>query len=102
MIRRSEEERTKELLEKQEALLKKQSQIQEQLKDLKARGNTKKRKMDTRRKIIAGAITLHHAETDPEYREWLAKELRNFITRKTDKDLFSDLLSELASESPHS
>jgi replicative superfamily II helicase len=84
----------KSLEEQKEELLKKQKQIQKRLKDLSSRENAKKRKDDTRRKIILGAICQHHAELKPEFKKWLADEVRKSLSKQRDIDLFADLLSE--------
>ncbi len=46
-------------------LLEKKRQIDAQIKDAQARDRAKKRKEDTRQKIIAGALALEHAERNP-------------------------------------
>jgi hypothetical protein len=51
--------------DKMTALLKKQEEIANQLKQLKAREKDTERKADTRRKVIAGALALEHMERHP-------------------------------------
>lgn len=58
-------------IEKQIASLKatsdkKLAQLQARLKAEKARGREKQRKLDTRRKIIAGALALEHMDRNPD------------------------------------
>jgi hypothetical protein len=52
--------------DKKTALLKRQEQIAEQLKLLRAREKQDERKADTRRKIIAGALALEHLAKEPK------------------------------------
>jgi hypothetical protein len=52
--------------DKMTALLKKQEEIANQLKQLKAREKETERKADTRRKVIAGALALEHFAQHPE------------------------------------
>jgi hypothetical protein len=51
---------------KMTALLKKQEEIANQLKQLKAQEKESERKADTRRKVIAGALALEHLKTNPD------------------------------------
>lgn len=87
MTRKTPEERRAELLARKQKL-------EAQLKKLDARDVSKKRKADARRKIIVGAICLHHAEVKPDFRKWLIGELKSSLTRQQDIDLFADLFSE--------
>jgi hypothetical protein len=52
--------------DKMTALLKKQEEIANQLKQLKAREKDTERKADTRRKVIAGALALEHFAQNPD------------------------------------
>lgn len=80
--------------ERRAILLDRKKKLEDQLKRLDARSSAKKRKDDTRRKIILGAICLHHAELKPEFKKWLADEVRKSLSKQRDIDLFADLLSE--------
>lgn len=69
--------------------------LREQEKRLKARIQKKsaqvrsaERKKDTRRKIIAGALALEHAEQDPNFGIVLKQLLREYVTRPEDRALF--------------
>lgn len=66
--------------------------IEEQLKNLKAKVNKleamereQKKKIDTRRKILAGSYLLHKYNDKPDE---LAKLLDPFLTRDKDRELF--------------
>jgi hypothetical protein len=52
--------------DKMTALRKRQEEIAAQLKLLEARDKEQARKDDSRRKIIAGALALEHAEKNPD------------------------------------
>ena len=66
---------------------------------LKARLGKQERANDTRRKVLLGALVLHRLESgkDEEFsrrlREWLKRELPDFLTRPGDKELFADLIA---------
>lgn len=53
------------------------------------------RKNDTRRKIIAGALALEHAQHDPDFAATLAGLLNEHVTKPQDRALF-DFLPERA------
>lgn len=65
---------------------------------LKARLGKQERANDTRRKVLLGALVLYRLENgkDEEFsrclREWLKRELPDFLTRDTDKALFAELI----------
>ena len=74
------------------------SQLDAQRKTLQTRLGKQERTMDTRRKILLGALVLHRLEDgkrefDVALREWLGRELPGFLTRDDDKALFTDLLA---------
>ena len=58
-----------------------------------ARMEYRDRKRDTRRKVIAGAIVLAHAEHDTEFRRNLSRLFQLHVTRPHDRALFPDLLA---------
>lgn len=74
-----------------ERLEKRQQKIQERIRTLKNREKAKARKLDTRRKIIAGAILLKKIETGDfpveQFRQWIDCE----ITRSQDLSLFKGI-----------
>jgi hypothetical protein len=78
------------------------SELQKQAAQLNARIQKERgkirdaeRKKDTRRKIIAGALALEHAEQDPEWQATLHKLLSRYVERDEDRALFG-LLSRSA------
>lgn len=81
-----------------EKLEAKKRQVEEQLKRLNAREAKRKRQDDTRRKIIAGALALTHAqdEQNEEFRRTLYRLIGRYTTRPGDRALFG--LDPLESE----
>lgn len=74
-------DKLKKLIEQRKAL---DAKIQlEQNKE-----NEKKRKEDTRRKILAGAVVLDEAGRQPKFKEELYNLLGRFLTRADDRALF--------------
>lgn len=71
-----------------EALLERRSQIEARLKRLDAQERTRERKADTRRKIIAGALALEHAERDEDFGRELWKLIDSRVERERDRELF--------------
>lgn len=66
----------------------KESQLKARIQKKRAEVAGKKRKQDTRRKIIAGALALEHAEQDGQFGATLTKLLREHVTRPEDRKLF--------------
>lgn len=62
-------------------------QISNQIKSTQAKLAEKERKIDTRRKIIAGAVALEHAEKNPEWGKDFLALLSKAVTRKDDREL---------------
>jgi hypothetical protein len=69
-------------------LLEKKARLDARLKALALQDQKQKRKDDTRRKIIAGALVLEHAEMKPEVAGMLAALLNRYVTRPQDRALF--------------
>lgn len=78
--------------DKMATLLKKQEEIANQLKQLKAREKDSERKADTRRKVIAGALALEHLGKEPtsEFARVLFKLLDDYVEPRS-RHLFSFL-----------
>ena len=74
-------DRLEKLRQQQEKLKRKIALEQSRLRD-------QERKRDTRRKIIAGALVLKHAEIHPAFRETLHELLDKFVERDEDRALF--------------
>lgn len=80
MARKTDEERLQALEEQKQ-------KISAKISKQKASLTAKKRKEDTRRKIIAGAIALEHMEHDSAFRQTMMRLLREH-TKESDKTLF--------------
>ena len=74
------------------------AQLEAQRKTLQIRLSNQERAIDTRRKVLIGALVLHRLANDRDVQfaggiaEWLRRELPKFLTRDGDRDLFDDLL----------
>jgi large subunit ribosomal protein L7/L12 len=55
---------------------------------LQARQQVQERKKDTRRKVLAGAMILHHVKTGRFPMEEFLKMMDGFLTRPFDRELF--------------
>lgn len=77
-------------LSRLEKLREKKAQLDAQIKGVEARARQQTRKHDTRRKIIAGALALHHMEKNPEdsFSKKLARLLDEYVTRPHERKLF--------------
>ena len=86
-----------ELLEKLE---KEQEELQAELAERKAKLNARtsrvrsrlsarERKIDTRRKILIGAMVLSHVDQKPEDNENLLADLDEFLDHPRDRELFN-------------
>ncbi|MGR9285511.1 mobilization protein [Rhizobium johnstonii] len=80
------------------------AQLEAQRKTLQIRLGKQERAVDTRRKVLIGALVLHRLEHDRDVQiggglaAWLRSELPKFLTRDGDRDLFDDLLKRRANE----
>ncbi|TBA94936.1 mobilization protein [Rhizobium ruizarguesonis] len=80
------------------------AQLEAQRKTLQIRLGKQERAIDTRRKVLIGALVLHRLEDDRDVQiggrlaAWLRSELPKFLTRDGDRDLFDDLLKPQANE----
>jgi hypothetical protein len=80
------------------------AQLEAQRKTLQIRLGKQERAIDTRRKVLIGALVLHRLEHDRDVHfaggiaQWLRRELPKFLTRDGDRDLFDDLLKQQANE----
>ena len=69
-------------------LEKKKQQIANRIVRLRNMESAKQRKIDTRRKILAGAWVLHRADQDTDTRLRLMKGLDEFLEHSRDRELF--------------
>ena len=67
---------------------KKQQQINKLEQEL-AKSTLQKRKDDTRRKILIGAMIIGKTKNDPEFNKQVLAELDRFLEREADRKLFN-------------
>jgi hypothetical protein len=70
-------------------LQKQRDQIQARIDKEKALLKSLERKKDTRRKIIAGALALEHADKNEGWGKTLRRLLDEYVTRPDDRELFN-------------
>ena len=71
-----------------EKLKAKQERLAERIKLLKSREKERKKKQDTRKKILLGAYLLERMAKDESLEKETLVALEKFLTRKTDRELF--------------
>ena len=73
-----------------EKLRQQKAQLDAKIKGLEARTRQQARKNDTRRKIIAGALALHHMALNPDdpFSKKLSRLLDEYVTRPYERELF--------------
>ena len=74
--------------EQLEKLEQKQEQLKAKIQLIRNREATKQRKIETRKKILAGSAVLDAARKDPAAQEKLTKLLDSFLTAERDRKLF--------------
>ena len=77
-----------------EELLKKREQLNAHIQKARARECAQKRKEDTRRKILLGALMMHMMEKGELERDKILKKLDGFLTRDIARKLFDLPLKE--------
>jgi hypothetical protein len=82
------------------------AQLEARKKALQARLSKQERAVDTRRKVLLGALVLQRLETgtDPEFtrrlRDWLKRELPGFLIRENDRALFPEFIDQKPGSEP--
>lgn len=73
-----------------EKLQQKKAQLETQIKGLQAREQSQARKNNTRKKIIAGALALHHLDKNPDdpFSKKLLRLLDEYVTKPYERKLF--------------
>jgi hypothetical protein len=74
--------------DKLERWMKQKEQLDARIRKEKNRQSARQRKLDTRRKILAGAWVLDEAEKRPDFKKFVYQRLDSFLTRKTDREVF--------------
>ena len=70
------------------ALEAKAKQLKARIRLLKAKSAHSERKMDTRRKVLVGAMMLEKAEKDPALKSRIHNELATWLRRDIDRQAF--------------
>lgn len=63
-------------------------QLAERIKQLEARAKQKDRKLETRRKVLLGALLATWMDEDAALNQRVLKALPEFLTRQVDRDVF--------------
>jgi len=71
-----------------EELKQKRAAIDARIRSEEAKSRARNRKLDTRRKVLAGAAVLYQAEQDAAFKEHLNGILAGFLSRKEERELF--------------
>ena len=91
-MRLTDEELLEKLRQEQRELLiqlgKKKAILNARALRVRSRLAGRERKIDTRRKILAGAMTLSRADRSPEDKAAMLKELDGFLDHPRDRELF--------------
>lgn len=81
----------KTLEERLEEAQKKEAQAKALVQRTKAQLSSKRRKEDTRRKIVIGGMVIAHMSHDPGFAAQIEKLMSEQITRPEDRKLFDNL-----------
>ncbi len=71
-----------------EKLLEKEKQLKAKIQAAKSREREKERKLDTRRKILIGAMVLEGMKNSEEYETKIRQNLDKYLTKNKDRVLF--------------
>jgi large subunit ribosomal protein L7/L12 len=81
-------QKEQEMNKRLEQLLQKREQLNAQIEQIRARETAQKRKEDTRRKILLGALMIEMMDKGELDRSKIMKRLSGFLTRDIDRNLF--------------
>lgn len=80
------------------------AQLDARKKALQSKLARQERARDTRRKVLLGALLMHRMDGENEQarrlRDWVQRELPEFLTRDGDKELFDDLIASDNTQQP--
>ena len=82
------------LKKRREALREEEKKLEKKWRESQVRMKARDRKLDTRRKIVAGALTLDLVAESDRIREWFIEQLWQDHVPDRDRILFDDLLTE--------
>ncbi len=72
-----------------DALKAKKAAIEAQIQRLNSAAAKEKRKLDTRRKILVGAVILEEVQRNPKYADWLRALLARSLKQERDRAAFN-------------
>jgi hypothetical protein len=76
---------------KLKVLIEKRNAVNARIKLVQTKLKASERRSDTRRKVLAGAAVLEWAKRDSEFSPRLMAELKRFLVRDADRELFGIL-----------
>ncbi len=71
-----------------EKLLEKEKQLKAKIQAAKSRESEKQRKLDTRKKILIGAMVLDGMKNNGDYKTKILQNLDKYLTKNKDRVLF--------------
>jgi len=74
--------------EAEDKLKAKRERINARLRQIKGREKRDTRRLDNRRKILAGAFLLEQARRNPAINDWMLRGFAWFLTRPEERELF--------------
>lgn len=72
-----------------EKLLEKEKQLKAKIQAAKSREREKERKLETRRKILIGAMVLEGMKNSEEYETKIMQNLDKYLTKNKDREIFN-------------
>lgn len=78
----------REMSKRLQQLLVRRDQIQARISDIQSRDRSRQRRLDTRRKILLGALLQHWMEDDDKLSQRVDQALEAFLTRAIDRQAF--------------
>lgn len=82
------EDRLRRLQEQKEKAQHKAKEIERKMQSIRAKEQAQERKLDTRRKVLLGALLLEQMEGNETKKREIMMQLDSFLTRNNDRDLF--------------
>jgi hypothetical protein len=75
-------------MSKLKRLIEQRDAVNARIRQEQNKANASKRRADTRRKVLAGAAVLEWAKKDNEFSSRLTAELKRFLVRDAERELF--------------
>jgi hypothetical protein len=81
------------LQKREETLLRQREKIDDELKKVRQQAKAETRKLDTKRKILAGSALLKELETGSRLSRFMVQVLDEHLTKPADREFFSAWIS---------